>query len=607
MQLRRREPRRSLVASAARLVQSNKNTGKEAEGWQIRALQNYDTCGEVRFCSQFYARMLARVRFFPATINPDGTLDAIESGPVVDLFDRIQDPGGGRAHLQYDYGRLMFVTGEGALFVTGEDTDRERWQFLWREEVVVPEGEGNRAYQKNSKGQIVAEGVAYRMWTPHPRWSDRADSPLRAVLDIAEELALLTAAVRSTAVSRVLKGLLLVPSEIAPAPPEEGLDEDPELNIFTQKLIEHISAQIENPGSAEAQTPLYMEGAYDYLDGVRWIEMHNAETDYMERDLRIEAIKRLALGLDMPPEALEGFSNTNHWAAQQIQWDMWRAHGVPIADRWATDVAEVYLRPTLEEMGESWQNVTITYDDSQVVVSPDQTAVADEAMDRAAISFAGYRKLKGIPEDYAPSAEEQKFVFGIKTRDPVVAGLEKEAVPVRGPQPGPGTSQNGQPNAPESPSQGRIVSRQEARTASIVGAAHLALRNCRARAGAKLRTQVVKPPQHQQVCVECRQAIDGIPNAVVASVLGVETLESLAQRDPITLVKGGTADFAGILEEWGISGADSAVLCERIEAFAAKTLFQSNTPDLPPGFASHVEHALEMAERSPSELKAVST
>jgi hypothetical protein len=595
---RRRAPRPSLVASAAKLTPDNAQYQKRQEElWQYRALGFYDNVGEIRFCSQFYARMLSRVDFWPAKLNAEGKLEQIKDGPAVELLNRIQDPGGGRKRIQYDYGRLMFVTGEGVLLGTDlndQDYSGERWRFLWRGEVRIDDQTG-KCTRRDSFGGLTTEvGVGYRMWTPHPMWSDRADSPLRAVLDIAEELILLTAAVRSTAVSRVLKGIIVVPSEIAPAPPEDGLDEDPELNVFTQKLVEHITAQIQDPGSASAQTPLYMEGGYDYIDRVRWIELHNTATDYMEKDLRLEAIDRLALGLDLPPEALKGLSDANHWTGQQVKFDMWQTHGKPLADQFAMDMNDAYLRPALKEENEDYEDIYIGYDDSQVVVSPDQTAVADEAMDRAAISFTGYRKLKGIPEDMAPSTEEKDFVFGLKTRDPVVAGLEKQAPPVAGPTAPPGVHQ-AQPGTPPAPTNGRVVSRQEARIASINGAAHMALRQCRSKAGARLRTAT---QEHR--CSECQDSINGVPNAIVASVLGMQgiadQLEKMAKRDPIQLVHGGTDDFRATLEEWGVPASNTTVLCELLEAYAARTLFDPNTPDLPPGFASHVEHALDMGE-----------
>lgn len=591
----------SLVGSAAKLpglgsVEAAAQTREEF--WQQRALRIYDTVGEVRYCSQFYARQLARITIFPARIEDDGQLSRIEEGPEVEMISRIQEAGGGRERLQYDYGRLMFVTGEGALFVNLEGP--ENWRFLWRGELIKEDNE-DVTWRKNAAGEKIEAGTAWRFWTPHPRQSDLADSPLRPCLDIADELNVLTAAVHATAVSRVLNGMLLLPSQVSPPPPENGPDEDPQQSPFLQMFTEHIRAQIENPASAEAKVPFVLEADYDYLDQVRWMQMHDPQADYLERDLRIEAIKRLGLGLDLPPEALEGFSNTNHWAAQQIQWDMWRTHGVPVADQFTGDLATIYLRPSLLAEGMDPEEVrrrTVGYDDSRVVLSPDLSAIADEAMDRVAVGFPGYRKMKGIPEEYAPTQKEIDLVAGIKMRDPVVAGLEQAAPPVRGPQGTADVSQNGQSNVPDSPTQGRVVSRQEARTAAILGAAHHALATCRSRAGARLQSQVKRPGANGKHCPECQQTIADIPKGLIASALGAEMVYELGMRDPIAMVAGGTADFGIILTEWGIVPQDAAVLCERIEAYAAKTLFDPSVPDLPPGFASHVEHALEMSERA---------
>jgi hypothetical protein len=568
--------------------------------WQRRALAYYDTVGEIRFSAQFYARMLARVRFFPAKVDENGELTPIKEGPPVEALTRIHDQGGRQGRLQYDYGRLQFITGEGCLFVTDAGGEKERWRFLWNDELEFNMPRDGQACEKDANGAVTDVcGTAYRMWTPSPLNSKLADSPLRSVLDIAEELLILTASVRSTAVTRLTNGILLLPTEISPPPVDIGRDEDPGMSAFMSALIEHITAQIENPGAAEARVPFVHEGAYEYLDRVTWVQTHDPKTDYLERDLRLEAIKRLAISLDFPPEVLLGLSDSNHWTAQQVQWDMWRSHGIPLAEQYANDMNSAYLRPAMEaESYPGWQDIVIGYDDSQVVVSPDQTAIADEAMDRAAISFSGYRKLKGIPESMAPDEEEKKFVFGIKTRDPVVAGLEKEAPPVAGPQAAPGVSQNGKSLAPAPPTGGRVVSRQEARVASIVGAAHMAIRQCRSKAGARLRTKITKPPGHEaSPCDECGDQIADVDNSLVASAIGLDGLTALSMRDPLNLVRGGTDDFRGILSEWGIDQANAGVLCERIEAHAAQTLFDPNTPDVPVGFASHVEHALEVADR----------
>lgn len=595
----RSAPRRAITASGVALSGRNTEYAKRLkQPWQDKALYYYNVIGELRYASLFYAKQLARVRVFPALQKDDGTIDAITEGLPVELLARVHDPSGGRSALQYDYGRLMFITGEGVLFVTAPESERENWRFLWREEIGVDERTGMQ-FRKDAQGQKVpgSEGRGYRLWTPHPQHSDLPDSPIRAVIDIAEELVLLTAAVRATAISRLTSGLMKVPSELSLslAETDEG-EEDPEANVFLAKLIEHVEAAIDQPGSAAARVPVIIEGAYDYLDRLDWMKLHDPATDYMERDLRVEAIKRMALGLDMPPEALLGMTDANHWTAKQVQHDIWRSHGVVKAQQFVDDLNNVFMRPMLIDANYAdAERVVLAFDDSQVVVSPDRTEDADNALDRAAIGFEAYRKLKGFDESMAPTEEEQRLLVAMKTRNPE---LIKEEYDIQTPEPaafpsGPPPTANNARNAqdgPAPPRGGRLVSRQEARTASILGAAELAVRQCRAKAGARLRT-MSKRPKGKEICPECLEQIDEVPNSVVASALGLQLLEQLGEQDPINLVAGGTDEFRGILEEWGLPLIQRQALCERIETYAASTLFEDRAPDLPSSFVSYVESA----------------
>ena len=152
-----------------------------------------------------------------------------------------------------------------------------------------------------------------------------------ASLQIAEELIGLTAAVRATTVSRLTNGLLFLPTEIAPPPAEAGNDEDPYADPWSEDFLDHIITQIEEPGTAKAAAPLVSWVMGEHIEKIKWIELHNPANDYMEKDLRKEAIDRLAYGLDMPPEALKGLGSSNHWASMQILGDMWKSHGAPVA------------------------------------------------------------------------------------------------------------------------------------------------------------------------------------------------------------------------------------------------------------------------------------
>ena len=140
-----------------------------------------------------------------------------------------------------------------------------------------------------------------------------------------------------------------------------------------------------------------LEASYDYLDRVKWIKTHDPATDYMEKDLRDECIKRLALSLDMSPEDLLGYTNANHWTGRQVQLDRWRMFGYNKAELWAGSICDAYLRPALSEMGyPDVEDVVIAFDDSQVVISPDRTEDALKANAAGLIGGKAARTALGV-------------------------------------------------------------------------------------------------------------------------------------------------------------------------------------------------------------------
>jgi hypothetical protein len=443
-------PARGLVAAASSYSRGTADSAyalRRAMDWQRRTLAYIDIVPELSYSSRFYARMLRPLRIYPATLDVNGKVSPITSGRPVEILSRLKGKDGTMKPILGNFGRLMFATGEGNLLGINLNTPEEAWMFVWLDEVVVElggDGELDRIIWRPVLGGAERvftseEAIVYRFWSPHPRRSGEADSPMRSVLEIAEELIILTTAVRSTAVSRTLAGLLLMPSEMAPLPAEPAGDEDEEADPFIDEMLEHFESQLEDVGSAAASSPWVIWGAYELIDKIRRVDLHDPQTDYMERDLRKEAIERMAHGLDFPPEVLTGLSNSNHWAAKQIFDDMWRSHGAGIADQFVGDINEVFLRPALRDEGyEGWENVIVAYDESKVVLPPDQSADADAAHDRGEISGKGYRMLKNIPEEYKPSEEEHDEYLAIKLKDGAIIGLEQApSTPAPNPSDGP--------------------------------------------------------------------------------------------------------------------------------------------------------------------------
>ncbi len=131
---------------------------------------------------------------------------------------------------------------------------------------------------------------------------------------------------------------------------------------------------------------------------------------------------------------------------------------------------------------------------------------------------------------------------------------------------------------------------------AVVGAARLALRQCRAKAGARLRSY--------QGCEECVRKIDGLANSLVAAALGEAQLKELGVPDAATLVKGGADEFRTLLEEFGIPERDAETLAGRIEFYAAKGLMDDVPAGFPPGFVAQIESVLEVHDGVSAEAAA---
>ena len=573
----RRSSGRALTASAVKLNQRETAYSKRLSmPWQLRSFGYYDTIGEINFTSKFLARQISRVRFYPARLLEDMTTEPIESGAPVEILDQVQDPGGGRSQFLFDYGRQMFLTGEGVLFEYDGGT---KWKFLWKDE-VKPLGDGVYVrvnWEQEETGEI---GRAYRFWSPHPRWSDMADSPMRAVQDICEELLILTLGVRATALTRLTNGILKVPTQLSPNPMSAGMDEDPQQNVFLSDWIEHVQSQVDNPQSVEARIPFLIEGDYEYLDGIQWMKTHDPATDYMEKDLRKEAIERLALSLDMSPEDLLGYTNANHWTGRQVQLDRWRMFGYNKAEQFATALADAYLRPALrDEEYPDWEDVVIAFDDSQVVISPDRTEDALKANAAGLLSGEATLKALGWSEKDMMEGDEKDEWLAIKLRDPAIIGeppAGATAPPMRGPTADDDLSGN-VADGPPPPGTNSGVSRRESVSASLVaGAASMALHQCRELAGVRIGHK-------------CKECSEGKELALVASSVG-----PTVAKNPVELVKNGADGFRALLVEWGVSPEQALSLKQMLEVYAARTLFEPSCPKLPSGFVAAVERAREV-------------
>lgn len=561
---------------------SGAEKSRQDMAWQSRALAYIDLIPELNYASRFYSRTLKQLRLFPATLSEQGELEPITSGVPVDLLNRVRDPGGRHAQILSNYGRLMFSTGEGNLFGYDLETEDETWLFVWNDELSVEkDGDAIRKItwepslgDKREYGP--SEAVVYRFWTPHPRRTGEADSPMRSIVEgnVAEELIKLTTTVLSTATTRATSGILLIPAEISPPEPEVADDAVEEQGLIAD-LGRHLEAQVELAGSPAAVAPWLLEAAYDYIDRIRWVQMHDPQNDYMESALRKEAVERIARGIDFPAEALTGLGSTNHWAAMQILLDMWKSHGAPIAQQFCDDLTSSYLRGALKQEGyDGWENVVVTYDDAGVVTKTDRADDADKAWDRGQISDEGYRAMKDIPDAYSPSQEEKDLWLAVKLRDPSLMHGGQVAPPAED-HPSEG------PEAPGAEGDSGRETRVTAASEWGLAAIELALMRCRELAGIRIM-QRARKVKNLHI-----QSLAAMPPSQLAPTLGQTALKEIGLSSALALVEGGADNMRSLLQVKGYFEVSANALGEMVEMYAANTLYDGEFPEVPPHFLWH--------------------
>ncbi len=591
-------PLRVIRGSGRRDVQQKTTLTKSRTSlpWQERALAYYDMIGELHFAAQFYARPLSRLKLGVAYRNPeDGSLEPIVAGPVVDLLERVQDPGGGRSVMLSTYGQLMFIVGECYMLNTVIE-EGERWEIVSTDE-LKSEGDGYlrrklpgmtgeklKAAPEDEFEPVDDAAIVYRLWRRHPRYSGWPDAPMRAILDVAEELVMLTLAVRARARSRLAQsGILYVPNELSPQLPIGVIgDEDPEVDPFLDDLTTHFITPIEDEGTAAAVVPFVVRGpatigGVPAKDAFFHLSTHELEETYPEAALRKEAIERIALGLDMPPEALLGMTDANHWTAWQVEDSIWQTHLAPIAQQFCDDLTSTYLRPACEAEGlPDFEEVVVTYDAAEILTNPDKGKDADSLYDRRAIGKKALRDAKGFEDNDAPDEEELEEMLAVALRDAsLISGLPAEgAAPV-----------SEDPRTPVEDEAPVIVGSADA-NAKVLGAAEMALVRCREVAGSRLRSKFRQKPE--------MRVADGHANAEVAAILGPVTLDRIG-ADPSDLVGEGSQAFQALLVSWGYPERQAAALGQMLELYAARTLFEEKPPSAPAGFAGYLHRPLVTA------------
>ena len=405
-----------LIASARNLT-ANAN-GKPAKvtrsTWENLGWNFYDTIEVFHYGVQWVGNILSRAKL-TLLENGEVTKNA-DAQAVLDAFFGGPDQQG---EFLRQAGIHMTVAGEGYILgVEGADGED-----IWRTPAAVEvRGDGIQSYTIEGEKFDPADILLIRYWRPHPRKYNLSDSPTRSLLPILSQIDELTKYVSAQADSRLSgAGVLLVPNEITF--PSQQTDASGNTSVanaaqgFIKELAETMAAAKANPQSAASRVPGILQGPGDQLEKVRLLTFWT-ELDDAVGGLRDEAIRRLALGMDMPPEALLGTGDVNHWGAWQIEDALINSHIEPLLALIVDAVTIGYLRVVLQEQLDMTPEEALAFkvgtDTSLMRLRPDRSKESAELWDRGELSNEALRRENGFNEDDKPSDEEYKLWLASK-------------------------------------------------------------------------------------------------------------------------------------------------------------------------------------------------
>ena len=410
----------SLVASARALqgasigAPTTRKTIKPAD-WQTRAWDWYDTIGEYHYAVNWVGNILSRARLYVAKNGKEQ-----KSGPAFDLLNQFFGGPEGQAEMLRQTGIHFTVAGD-CYYVGESKGDRDEWRVVAAIEMT---GGGTTGYKAENKA-IQNDALILRQWKKHPRKAEDSDCPTRAALPVLAELYGLTQHVAAQIDSRLAgAGILAVPSEMSlgvgptQKPASEG-DNAASPSTTADNLMETLRVAmvtaIGNRTDASALVPIIIQAPGEYLDKIAHITF-STPLDGQAQELRKEAIGRLGLSMDMPPEVLQGTADMNHWSSWQVEEAAIKAHTEPLLDVVTQGITTNYLQAALKTAGvKDWDQYTVEADTSEMRVRPNRSKEAQELYAQAAISREAMVRENGFDEADLMTDEERSQFFLEKT------------------------------------------------------------------------------------------------------------------------------------------------------------------------------------------------
>lgn len=391
---------------------------------------------ELRYTTRYISNALSVATLYVGEADCSGNAPKRlpDNHPACDLMLEFAGGFTGQSELLDRLGLHLTVAGDSVLIGPrtgsgGAEAPFDQWRVYSTDEVSSRNGRIYLKFPGNAREQQIPDSViAVRIWRPHPRlWWD-SDSPVKGSFSVLRELDGLDQHVQASIISRLAgAGLMVIPDEID-LPNADMEIEGTEIDRFVALLTEVMGLAIKNRESASALIPIMLRGPAEYIDKIQHFDFSTAFSQEVP-SLREGAIRRLALGMDVPPEILLGSSQSTSWSAWQTDESTLRVHLIPMLQLIASSLTVGWLRPTLETLPlsdaqiEQIPNLVVHFDVSKLKIHQDVSGDAQALYDRLEIDADSLRLSTGYGPDSIPDNKElaKQILFAlVKGGDPAM-------------------------------------------------------------------------------------------------------------------------------------------------------------------------------------------
>lgn len=422
-----------LTASAQLLHGANREQyALQYKTWQDELWAYTKSIGEYGSAMDWYANGFGRMHLTAAVLKPNRKEpEVLEEGPAADLVnDLLSNAEGGETQFLKTWGKHLATPGVG--YFVAEDTPEGRSYDVksakvikrattpFRDDmgkIVVDNVTGKPLYgfdvqyEEGAWRQIGPSSIVGRIFDPDPEYDYLPTSPSRTALTTLREIDLYNRHIVATLLSRIVfNGILFIPEEVTfPVNPQFKDAPDP----FIAELVAIASRGIKDPGSPASALPVPLRVPAQWIDKFKHLLLASG-IDPRIISARAQALTRLTQQLPVPPEAITGVGDMNHWNAWQADADRVKMYfGAPM-EVLCGGLTKLFLRPMLRAGGhplitDEGHKLVVWYDCSDLTAKPDNSVNVKDAFDRIEVSSEVYRTGVGLDDSAKPSKDEARI------------------------------------------------------------------------------------------------------------------------------------------------------------------------------------------------------